>query len=292
MAFGRWKCRGADLFFIPVILAGSIVAGCVGREKVPLQICGGAESVDESLSLLKSRAEGALSLRASGDCLFYYYADGKGHKEHFPIKIWVNPPVEIYLQGDIGFDPKGIMAGCNARSFWFSIKPELSTYQWGLWAEAGRVGQMMLSPRVVLEALGVAAVDGQAVGRDNWSLSNDGAFDILTQRSRDGTAIKSIYIYNCNSTVSRIEYFDSDGKVVVAAKPDDYKQLAGGFSVPRVVKIIHYGQDNSEDWFRVRLNSIKTTTFTKKQRKGLFARPDPRGFEHVYKIIGNDLAEQ
>ena len=69
------------------------------------------------------------------------------------------PPVEIYMQGDVAFDPKGIVLGSNEEEFWLAVRlKEVSGYWWGRWSEESRPEKLMISPRLVLEALGVAAV--------------------------------------------------------------------------------------------------------------------------------------
>jgi hypothetical protein len=37
---------------------------------------------------------------------------------------------------------------------------------------------------------------------------------------------------------------------------------------------------------------VKPASFTDKQQKYLFARPQPEGFEHIYKITEDGIVEQ
>ena len=105
--------------FVAAIL---IFSGCAAQIQKPVRVCPGKESIAESLSSLRLRLENAVPLKANGQCLLQYYAeDRKPKKENFPVKLWVNPPVEIYMQGDVAFDPKGIVLGSNEDEFWLAV---------------------------------------------------------------------------------------------------------------------------------------------------------------------------
>ncbi|MBE3143292.1 MAG: hypothetical protein IMZ61_05125, partial [Planctomycetes bacterium] len=101
-------------------------AGCAVQ---PIRHCPGKTTADEAIAVLKSRREKITSIRATGQCLLRYHVEGKVRKENFPVKLWVNPPYEIYLQGDVAFDATGLVFGSNADEFWFWLKPkEVSSY--------------------------------------------------------------------------------------------------------------------------------------------------------------------
>jgi hypothetical protein len=258
-----------------------VVAGCGPRMEKPTRICPGKKSVAGALFELRLRSENAVPLKANGQCRLQYYAEGKPHKENFPVKICVNPPVEIYLQGDVAFNPKGIVLGANEREFWLAIKPkEISTYWWGEWNETRSAEKLMINPELVLEALGIAEVGGEG----NWSLSNEGAFDVLTKRDEQGRTVKKIHVHSCNYRVWRIEYFESGGEAVATAELYKYKEITRGFCVPTVMKIVRRGEDNREDSVKITLKSVKRAELTEETRRSLFTRPEPRGFKHVKKI--------
>ena len=145
----------------------------------------------------------------------------------------------------------------------------------------------MISPRLVLEALGVAAVGDEG----KWLLSNEGAFDVLTKQE-GGVETKKIYINNCDYLVRKIEYFDDDGRATVVTELDKYKKISKDFSVPSVIKIINRTDSNKEDSVQITLSSVKPANFTDKQRKRLFIRPEPQGFKHIYKIVDGNVIEQ
>jgi hypothetical protein len=293
------------------------LCGCAQMRK-EVRVCPGKKSVAESLSSLRVQSENATPLKADGQCLLQYYnGDRKPKKENFPVKLWVNlapaagarinPPVEIYMQGDIAFDPKGIVLGSNEDEFWLAVKlKEVSSFWWGQWSERNYPEKLMISPRLVLEALGVSAFADASVSakatpdrtadklavedEENWSLSNEGAFDVLTKQE-DGIKTKKIYINNCDYLVRKIEYFDDDGQVAIAVESDKYKEISKNFFVPGVVKIVNYTGSNKGDSVQITLGSVKPTNFTDKQRKRLFVRPKPQGFKHIYKIVDGNIVE-
>jgi hypothetical protein len=295
------------LFFVMAIL---ILGGCAAQIQKPVRVCPGKESIAESLSSLRLQLENAVPLKANGQCLLQYYAeDRKPKKENFPVKLWVNPvrsphqqgvdvrrltsngvnpPVEIYMQGDVAFDPKGIVLGSNEDEFWLAVRlKEVSSYWWGRWSEESRPEKLMISPRLVLEALGIAAVGDE----ESWSLSNEGAFDVLTKQEGD-TKTKKIYINRCDYLVRKIEYFDVNGQVAAVAELDKYKEISKNFFVPSIVKIVSRTDGNEKDSVQITLSSVKPANFTDKQRKRLFIRPQEQGFKHIYKIVDGNIIEQ
>ena len=258
-----------------------------------MPVCPGKETAAEAISILRSRAKNIVPLKANGQCLLEYYVEGKKHKENFPVKLWVNPPVEVYLQGDIAFNPRGLVLGSNEREFWLSIKPEeISSYWWGLWSEESYNEKLMISPKIVLEALGIAAIDGDKSGEKNWSLSKEGSFDVLTNCNDEGQPVKKLYISNCDYLVRRIEYFYTNNEVMVAAELEKYKEILKGIFVPAGIKITRQAGVNNGDSVRITLDSIKKAEFTEKLRTRLFTRSEPQGFKHVYKVVNGRIVEQ
>jgi hypothetical protein len=276
--------------FIGFAAAILILTGCAPQIQKPVRVCPGKETASESLSLLRQRLENMVPLKANGRCLLQYYAeDKKPKKESFPVKLWVNPPVEIYMQGDVAFDPKGIVLGSNEDEFWLAMKlKEISSYWWGRWPKESCPEKLMISPRLVLEALGAVAVEDE----ESWSLSNEGTFDVLTKQGGSTKIRKKVHINTCDYLVRRIEYFNDDGRAAIVAELDKYKELIRGFFVPTFVKIINYSDGNGGDSVQITLGSVKSMNFTDKQRRRLFIRLEPKGFKHIYKIVDGDIIEQ
>jgi hypothetical protein len=260
-----------------------VVGGCGPKIEKPVRICPGKQNVLYSLSSLKSHAENAVPIKANGKCRLQFYVNNKPkpHKEEFPIKVWFSPPCHVRLQGDVAFDAKGIVVGSNQEEFWLWIRPEISSYWWGKWSEQDSAEKVNINPTLVLEAFGTV----EPGFGENWSLSNEGAFDVLTRRDNKGRIVKKIYVYNCDYLVRRIEFYDTEGVIAVAAELENYRQVVEGFSVPAFIRIVKHAEGKKEDSVRIHLGSVKSAAFTEEQRKGLFSRREPGRFEHVFRIV-------
>jgi hypothetical protein len=85
----------------------SVFAGCTTPTLQPVRYCEGKKTSAEAIETLNSHRDKAVPVRATGQCLLSYYLEGKQKKENFPVKLWINPPNEMYLQGDVAFDATG-----------------------------------------------------------------------------------------------------------------------------------------------------------------------------------------
>jgi len=275
------------LFFVLVIL---ISGGCGAKVQNPMRVCSGAESAAAVVSIQKQHFEKAVPFRANGRCLLSYYDEqDKRRSENFPVKLWGEPPGRFYLQGDVAFDPKGIVLGSNQREFWLSMKPkEISSYVWGRWSQQSCFEELVINPTLLLEAIGIIELD---TGGD-WSLSNRGAFDVLAKRQA-AEIVKKVYVYNCDHLVRKIEYCNADGEVLVLTELAKYKAVSEAFWVPSVINIVRHRQGGRSDSVSIKFGSIKPVKLTGKQRSRLFYRPKPDGFKHIYKLDENcDMIEQ
>ena len=276
-------------FFFAVSML--IFAGCTPEIREPVEIVSGKESAIEALSVLKARSQNAVSLLARGRCVFEYYdPESKKHKkEKLDVIVLMQPPVEIYLQGDATLVPRAIILGSNEREFWLLMRPkEISTYWWGTWSEQNSAEGLMINPRTLFEALGFLETEAEV----NWSLSSEGAFDVLTQQSR-GVVIKKIHIYKHDYLIGKIEYYDSQGRTLALAELKDYKEISEGFFVPASIEIVAY--DESEEpffWITLDLKTIKPKEFPERQQS-VFERPQSsQGFKHVLRSEGGKWIEE
>lgn len=144
----------------------------------------------------------------------------------------------------------------------------------------------MIDPRTLLEAFGMSEVDAE----QDWSLSNEGAFDILT-RLDDGAVTKKIHIYSCQYHVSKIELFDSKGRVAACAELDSYEEVSEGFYVPVWIKVTTFTQDEARDPLAITLR-LKSVQASKKWPGIIFKRPPPRGFKNVGVVVNGEWIEQ
>ena len=265
------------------------LSSCGPELKLPTRVCAGKQSLPQSLDSLRSYSEDILPLKATGRCDARFYVEDKKYKESFPVTLWVNPPAQIRLHGDLFLNTRGIILGSNEREFWLALKPkEISTYHWGLWSEQGTSEGLMINPKTLLEALGIVAVGGD----EGWSLSNEGPFDVLSERNNQGSIIKKVYIHSCDYRVAKIEHFNEDGQIVVVTELYKYKEISEGCFVPSAIKIIRHDANGRKDSFLMRLNSIKPHTFDKRKRDIYFTPRKPKGIKHVYRIIDGNVIEQ
>ena len=250
--------------------------------------CPGKKTADEAIAVLKLRREKVTPIRATGQCLLRYHVEGKVRKENFPVKLWVNPPYEIYLQGDVAFDATGLVFGSNADEFWFWLKPkEVSSYWSGKWSQAGIWNGLAVSPMIVLEAFG--SVD---IRQGDWTLSRDDNLDLLVLRNDRSIIIQKIYIEPCDYVVRKIERFDDSGDIYLKAEFAGYEKTAEGFLTPSRIKIVAVSEEGGEDYADISLSSVKPTELSGQQRQRLFVRPLPHGFDHIYRVIDGKALEQ
>ncbi|MBW8002402.1 MAG: hypothetical protein FVQ80_10340 [Planctomycetes bacterium] len=264
--------------FFCLLLLLMFVSGCAVPVVKEFRICSGVESISQIAGLLESQGENSVSFKANGNCVWRQRKDGVlKRQEVFNVKIWVSPPGEIRLQGDIAFDPQGIVLGSNSDEYWLAIKPGgISSYWWGQWANAESFGGLAISPKVLLEAMGVVEADfGQG-----WSLANEGPFDVLTKVS-GGVAVKKVYVYSCERRVARIEYFNDSGERIVAVELGNYIKVTDDFYVPGIVKLVSDIGDEGENSFLITLSSVRESEFSDVQRGRLFAKPKLEGFSRV-----------
>jgi len=287
----RVHIKVEKFFFIFVVMwSVLVVGGCGGGKQEQLRVCAGAGVVSESVGRLARQAQRMESFKANGFCEVEVFADGKRHKESFPVKLWVNPPSEMRLQGNVAFNARGIDIGSNKDEFWVAMKPKEvgNSYFWGLWSETKSYGNIIIVPQVLLECFGLVNIAEE----DKCSLSNEGPFDVLSERDDDGDIIKRIYVYSCDYRVSRIEYFDRNDNVIVSMELSRYKKFSGGLWVPTRIDVSSYGSEGAVDSFRIVLKSVKAMEFSDRQRGIYFSRPEPRGFKKLFKIEDGTVVER
>jgi hypothetical protein len=264
-----------------------VIAGCAGPTQKPERICPGKKSVDEAIAALNECRSKQTPIKASGQCLLKYQYEGKQHQENFPVKLWINPPDEIYLQGDVAFDATGLVFGANSKEFWLWLKPkEVSTYWWGRWSQAKNWAGFALSPEALMEVFGFINIE-----QGDWSLTQ-GQYDILWLHNEDGDLLKRVYIETCDYVPEKIEYFDSGGKVIGGAEFTKYRKLAEEDYIPMKIKIFTVAGEGDGDSAQITLSFAEPTRLKEQQRNRLFSRPAPKGFNHIYQIINGNAVEQ
>lgn len=259
-----------------------VLTGCAPEKPEPPRQCPGKASAEQALAALQSSASKLRPFVAygSGHVSFYTEKKDKPRNERIPtVKLWFNPPGSLRFWGDVAFNPRGLDVGSNEREFWFAAKPKEigNVYIWGLWSAQTNATGLLLSPKVLQQALGVIEIESGP----NWSLSNSQSGDVLSLHDEKGRPVRKMYIENCDYRISRIEYFGDDGKLAAAVRLGDYRDVDGMF-IPASIEIVNPNDDGTEDTFEISLKSIKPADRIKDT---VFERPDTRGFEKVYQMI-------
>jgi hypothetical protein len=275
---------------IPILAAMIIIVGCTPQIQKPTKVCPGKASVDEALAVLQGQSQNAVPLRAHGKSVLEFYEEGKKkpHKESLDVKLRVNPPAEIYLQGDKSIMAKAFILGSNEDVFWLTIRPKEGVHIWGKWSEQDSAGGLEINPRILLEALGIGQIDTHG----DWSLSNDGAYDILTKKER-GVTTKKIHVFCCDYRPRMIEVFDSQGRPIATAELDRYQQITDSFLVPSLTRVTTLPRDETEKPLKITVNL--TSIQSSKEWPGLlFEHRDSlmRGIKNVYRMVNGKLIEQ
>jgi hypothetical protein len=243
--------------------------------------------VEEALQTLTARAQSAVPVWANGRAaLTYHVPDRKKPERHsLDIVLRFEPPAQVYLQGNVTAVPKAVILGSNEEEFWLALRPkEISSYYIGRWQDVRDFEGLVISPRVVLEAVGIVNMPGTEPDPALWRLENKGPYDILTQRDESGRPARRLHVYACDYTVHEIEYFDRQGKVVAVAQLSGYEPVEKGFSVPTQINVVSTRPDGRKDSVAMDLSSPRTKAFNEKQRQSFFRPPpDADKYEHIYR---------
>ena len=283
----------SEHYVICIALIGLCLTGCMQQGDRLNTDCPGKVSAQQALEAL-SQHQSPHPFKANGHLFVQFVSDNKDVKQNIPVKLWVEPPANFYAQGDIAFDAKAVVAGSNKDEFWFSVRlKEISTYFWGKWVEQADTDISGVGLGTLFEIFNIVIDRNRQADIPNWSLSRQGVFDVLTEHDEQAVAIRKLYVYRCDYLVRKIEYLDADGKIVTTAEMSRHKKIADGFWVPAVIKIRSIAKKDGDNLklAKLRLNSIRPTQLIPEQRKRLFSRPEPRGFEHIYKIAEDGILE-
>jgi hypothetical protein len=284
----RISAFGSAISILWVVSLGTlVVGGCVTQPQKPkLPICPGKATVHEALQTLTARARSAVPVWARGNAVLTYHAPDRKKPERHSLTILLrfDPPARIYLQGSVTAIERAVILGSNEQEFWLALRPkEISSYYIGRWQDVRDFEGLVMSPRVVLEAVGIVNLPGTEPNPALWKLENKGPYDILTQRDESGRPVRRLHVYACDYTVHQIEYFDRRGKVVAVAQLSDYKPVEKGFTVPTRINVVSTRPDGRKDSAVMELSSVWTKPFTEKQRQQIFRPPEADKYEHIYR---------
>ncbi|MHC5060301.1 MAG: hypothetical protein ACYTFK_04355 [Planctomycetota bacterium] len=282
------NCSGLGDFILPLTIvltatACLFFAGCAAPrvdEYLPPAVCPDKKTVGQALEILQRRKEDVMPVRAGGNMTVQWpEGENKTHRENLVVDLRFYPPGRIYFRGNNVLG-EAVRLGADNDQFWMLMKPkEISTYHWGKRRDIERcAGSRWMNPQNFIEALGVLSVDG------DWSLSNQGDFDILTKSSPGRGIAKKIHL-NCSDYLARrIEYYDDRGQVALTLELNDYTRPAGAAPVPTKINVTHHEADTVVE---VTLKNIRLFEPSPKQLSGLFTRPESKGFENVFELNEN-----
>ena len=132
-------------------------------QKQKLQVCPGKATVAEALQTLAARAQSAVPVWANGHAVLTYHVPDKKKPERHALDIVLrfDPPCESIIQGNVTAVAKAVIIGSNEEEFWLALRPkEISSYYLGRWADVRDFEGLVMSPRVVLEAVGIVLEPG------------------------------------------------------------------------------------------------------------------------------------
>ncbi len=252
--------------------------GIPRHETTPL--CPGKTTAAEVIAALRDKQTASLSLVCAVDCkLEFTDPDGKPKKETFGGKLFFIDPEKLCIGGE-KFGP--IRIGVNAEEFWMYFKP-IDTAWFGLRSNtsdcADKSGFNPSSMVYLTEAFG--RIDRNA----DWTLTNDPGYDLLT--AVNGRGVKRVYINCCTNQIERIEYCDQvRNQVILVASADlsDYKTIDGVGEVPSVIQLRHFRFGQTDTMFQLKLSAIKAFIPTAVQQEKLFVRPEPKGYEKIFRL--------
>jgi len=262
------------------LISAVFLAGCAIPKYPATPLCPGKATAAEVVSVLRDKQAAPLSLVCAVDCRLEFTApDGKSQKETFGGKLFFVDPDKLCIAGE-KFGP--IRIGVNAEEFWMYFKP-IDTAWYGLRSNtsncADKSGFNPSSMVYLTEAFG--RIDLNA----DWTLTSDPGYDLLT--TANGRGIKRVYVNCCTNQIERIEYCDllrNQVTLVASADLSDYKTVAGVGEVPGVIQLRHFRTSQSDMMFQLKLSAIKVFIPTAVQQEKLFVRPEPKGYDKIYRL--------
>ena len=276
------KCILSSLFFCVVL----VFSGC-GRSLLveePERIVLGKSSIAEAGAALDEYRLQMIPISASGELVYEEFSGGR-RKESLkftPAVLRFVPDRRMYFRANNLFG-EAVRLGSNDDEFWLRMKPkEVNRYWSGSWDQLGNCReQLLLSPKVMLEALGVVSVDS------GWVIVNQPGIDVLVKYDSAGLPLKKIYVRTSDYLIDKIEYYGAGFSVAVEVKLSGYKKLEGRVSVPGNIMITSFDEDAVQSTMEVRFKSIKRFEPTDKQLGLLFKPVDSKGIENIYRLNDN-----
>lgn len=218
-----------------------------------------------------------MPVRAFADCTFFYTGSDGNQKRQKVERVTVRyiPPDRVLFRG-IEFGE--VSFGANENEFWVRVKPEWDSYWWGTRRQIEQCSEtMLINPYTVTDAFGAPEVT-----RD-WKLEYKGGYDVLTRYRENKKLSKRIYVDTCDYRIRRIEYYDSEGYLLAAARLSNYTTTLD-VVIPSEIEVSSYRLGIKEYEVDITLNHAGSWKPSDRQRQDLFVRPDRDGFGHMYRL--------
>ncbi len=272
-------------WFTAVLLLSAMgLGGCSGhfrRDQVPVT---GEATLEGAVSQLQAQAEAFKPTQINLMCkLSYWDEEGKWRNlTGFNMKLWVEPPYNLYLVGNAMPGPEGkIFMGANQQEFWLSIRPEINTYWHGRWDDMPDVTNLELNPKVVLESLGLV----EFAPHETWQLDNQRGVDVLTCTDVTSAQVtKRLFVDTRKYQLKKILYYDTLGQVAVVVDLERYRVLDGKNSVPTGIRVGRYVQGELEGRVTFTLRESRLIKVTEKTRVRAFEPATPRGYDQIIPV--------
>lgn len=269
--------RNCSICLICCVIGPAIWSGCAQVQ----QGISAPKDANSVLAIVRLKADSAVPFRANGQGRFGFIDEsGRTERLSLPINLFVNPPYQMYLQGQAGVGPAGlVMVGCNKEDWWLVVRPKVNTYWYGRWSDR-HDGRLPVSPGVLLESLGIVSEGSQ--GR--WALSTRPGRYVLTWLDATGTPRKRIYLEPVKGLARRIEYLDVSGKELIVVELSRYERLTESFFVPSRITMTTYSDGKRLCWAALSLSSILHRRYSDQFGQRYFQRPEPYGFDKVIEL--------
>ncbi|MBW8036613.1 MAG: hypothetical protein FVQ79_13555 [Planctomycetes bacterium] len=273
----------SSLFFCLVLM----LSGCGVTPVIdePRTIVIGKSSIAEAGAALDEYRLRMVPIWASGQLFYKEFVGGK-RKEHLkfnPANLRFIPDRRMYFGANLVIGGEAIRLGSNDEEFWLRMRPkEVDRYWSGNWKQLENCReQLLLSPKVMLEALGVISVDS------SWRIVNQPGIDVLVKYDGVGLPLKKIYVRTSDYLIDKIEYYGKGILVAVEVKLSGYKKIADNVSVPGNIMITSFDEGAVQSTMEVRFKRIKRFEPSAKQLRVLFKPADSKGIENVYRLNEN-----
>jgi len=254
-------------FFLSSLFFCLVLSGCGVTLVIdePRGVVVGKGSIATAGAVLDEYRLQMVPVMASGELI---YVEFEGGKRKSPLKF--NPAIlrfvpdrRMYFRANNLFG-EAVRLGSNGEEFWLRMKPkEVDRYWSGSWRQLRNCReQLLLSPKVMLEALGVISVDS------SWRIVNQPGVDVLVKYDGVGLPLKKIYVRTSDYLIDKIEYYGKGILVAVEVKLSGYKKIEGGVSVPGNIMITSFDEGVVQSTMKVRFKSIKRFKPSDKQLRG------------------------